>query len=77
MTYYQIKRVIHLHERVQRHLTQYGRFSTDLSTQSKALRHLRKAARLYSQILGMIRDSASIPAYTGGENFLVETHPGL
>ena len=48
-----------------------------MSTQSKALCHLRKAARLYSQISGIIGDSTPVPAYTGGENFLVETHPGL
>ncbi|MGO9313419.1 MAG: hypothetical protein ACLQBD_32780 [Syntrophobacteraceae bacterium] len=77
MTYHQIKRVIHIHERVQQHLTEYRRFSTDSSTQSEALWHLREAGQLYSQISSIIRDSASIPANTGGENFLVDTHPGL
>jgi hypothetical protein len=73
MTLYQRKRLIVLHKRVKQHLIGYTRFSTELSTQSKALCHLRKAERLYSQILGIIRDSTSVPAYTGGENFLGKT----
>ncbi|MFZ0928658.1 MAG: hypothetical protein WAN11_08655 [Syntrophobacteraceae bacterium] len=77
MTFYQIKRLIHLHERVERHLSAYSRLSTDLSTQSKGLRHLRKAARLYFQIADLIRDSTSVTAYTGKGNFLVDTHPHL
>jgi hypothetical protein len=77
MTSIQIKRLIRVHERAEWHIKEYLRFSTDPSTESKALSHLRKAARLHSQISGIISDSASIPAYTGGENFLVETHPGL
>src|SRR5208337_5602831 len=61
MTSYQIKRLIQLHERVQRHLSAYWRFSADLNMQSKALSHLRKAARLHSHIAAIIGDSASVP----------------
>ncbi len=73
MTPYQIKRLLHLHERVQRHLSAYWRFSADLNMQSKAISHLRKAARLHSHIAAIISDSASVPAYTGEDNSGGET----
>jgi hypothetical protein len=60
MTLIQIKRLIRLHERAERHTNEYRRFSADLGTQSKALCHLRKAERLYSQIAVLIRDSTSV-----------------
>ncbi len=77
MTFFQIERLIHLHEKVERHLREYRRFSTESNTQSKALCHLRKAAQLYSQISAIVRDSTPVPAYTGKENIPVETHPRL
>lgn len=57
MTSFQIKRLIRLDEKADRNWSEYRRFSTDPSTQSKALCHLRKAERLYSQISYIIRDS--------------------
>lgn len=77
MTSSQIKRLIHLHGRVERHLSEYLRFSTDLSTQSKALWHLKETTRVYSQILGLIRDSTSVSVYAGQEKFPVETSSRL
>ncbi len=74
MTLVQIKRLIRIHEKAERHVKEYLRLSEDLSTQSKALSHLRKAARLHSSIAGLIRDSASVTAYTRKEDFHVETH---
>jgi len=66
MTLFQIKRLIRLHEKAERHSNEYKRFSADLSTQSKALCHLRKAERLYSQIAGLIRESSLVQVSTGG-----------
>jgi hypothetical protein len=58
MTLSQIKRLIRLQERAERHSDEYRRFSADLSRQSKALGHLRKAERLYGQIADLIREAA-------------------
>jgi hypothetical protein len=62
MTLFQIKRLIQLHERAERHSNEYKRFSADPSTQSKAkaLCHLQKAERLYSQIAGLIKESTVV-----------------
>ena len=62
MTFIQIKRLIRLHEKAERHSNEYKRFSADLGTQSKALSHLKKAERLYSQIALLIRDVNSVQA---------------
>ena len=77
MTSMQIKRLIRFHEKAERHVKEYLRFSADPSTQSKALSHLRKAARLNSRIASLISDAASVTACTGKGNFLVDTHPNL
>jgi DNA-binding SARP family transcriptional activator len=63
----QIKRLIRFHEKAERHVKEYLRFSADPSTQSKALSHLQKAARLHSNIAGLIRDLASVTTCTGRE----------
>jgi hypothetical protein len=60
MTLIQIRRLIRLQERAERHSNEYKRFSGDLSRQSKALDHLRKAERLYSQIANLIRESTAM-----------------
>ncbi|MGC9964288.1 MAG: hypothetical protein ABSE08_02675 [Syntrophobacteraceae bacterium] len=65
MTLFQIKRLIRLHERAERHSSEYKRLSADLGTQSKALCHLRKAERLYSQIAALIKDSTLVQVCTG------------
>jgi len=62
MTSIQIKRLIRVHERAEWHVKEYLRFSTDPSTESKALSHLRKAERLHFQISAIIRDSNSLQA---------------
>jgi len=56
MTIHQVRRLIRLHEKATRHSNEYRRLSGDLSGQSKALRHLEKADRLYSQVRALIRD---------------------
>jgi len=65
MTLFQIKRLIRLHERAERHSNEYKKFSADLSTQSKALCHLRKAERLYAQIANLIKNITVVQTYTG------------
>lgn len=75
MTFFQIKRLIRLHERAERHSSEYRRFSADLSTQSKALCHQRKAERLYSQISGLIKDSIPVSTHPGEETFLAVIPP--
>lgn len=57
-----IRRLVHLHEKAIRHSENYKKFSGDRSAQSKALNHLKKAERLYSQISGIIRDINSAGA---------------
>ncbi len=56
MTHSQIRRLIRLHQKAEQHTNEYKRLFADRSAQSKALRHLQKAERLYSQISGIIRD---------------------
>jgi hypothetical protein len=79
MTSMQIKRLIRFDEKAKLHVKEYLRFSADPSTQSKALSHLEKAARLYSNIAGLIRVSPSVTAYTREEKLhaMVETHTRL
>ena len=60
MNFYQISRLIRLHEKATRHSDEYKRLSEDLYAQSKAIRHLRKAEQFYSQVRGLIRDCASV-----------------
>ncbi len=55
MTYYQIRRLVRLHEKATRHSESYKKLLSDMGAQSKALEHLRKAERLYSQISSMLR----------------------
>ncbi len=60
MTFSQIKRLIRLNEKAEKHSIEYRRFSAIQGTQSKALLHLQKAERLYSQISYIIKDSTAI-----------------
>jgi len=62
MTAHQIRRLVRLHEKAERHANEYKRLSRDGSVQSKVvLLHLQKAERLHSQISGIIRDINSAP----------------
>jgi hypothetical protein len=56
MSFYQIQRLIRLHEKAEQHSIEYKRLLGDRSAQAKALRHLHKAELLYSQISDIIRD---------------------
>jgi hypothetical protein len=60
MTIHQVRRLIRLHEKATKHSDKYKRLAGDLSAQSKALGHLDKADRLYSQVRTLIRDCASV-----------------
>jgi hypothetical protein len=60
MTIHQVRRLIRLHEKATRHSNEYKKLSGDMSAQSKALRHLDKADRLYFQVRTLIRDCASV-----------------
>jgi hypothetical protein len=62
MNCYQISRLIGLNKTAEQHSNEYERLLVDRNAQSKALWHLQKAERLYSQIPGLIRDFASAPA---------------
>ena len=55
MTSNQIARLAALHERAERHKNAFKRLAGDRSTQWKALQHLRKAERLYSQVSTVLR----------------------
>ena len=66
MSFHQIQRLIRLHEKAERHSNEYKRLLGDRSAQSKALWHLQKAERLYSQVSGLIRDFTSTPAGIAG-----------
>jgi hypothetical protein len=67
MTCRGVRRLVLLNEKAKRHYANYRELSRDLSAQSKALDHLRKAERLYCQISGIIRDINSAQALIGGE----------
>jgi hypothetical protein len=67
-----VRRLVLLHEKTERHYANYRELSQDLSAQSKALDHLRKAERLYRQISGIIRDINLAQALIGEEK-----SPGL
>jgi hypothetical protein len=54
----EMDRVIRIHKKAEEHSKEYGRLFGDGSAQSKALWHLQKAERLYSQVSGLIRDLA-------------------
>jgi acetyl-CoA carboxylase alpha subunit len=56
MTYFQICRLVRLHEKATRHSENYKKLFGDPSSQSKALKHMRQAKRLYCQISGIIRE---------------------
>ena len=60
MSSYQIQRLARLHKRAERHTNEYKRLLGERSAQSKALWHLQKAERLYSQVRDLIRDCASV-----------------
>ncbi len=66
MARHQMARLIRLHKKAERHSNEYKRLLGDRSAQSKALRHLQKAERLYSQVSDLIRDVASTPAGLAG-----------
>ncbi|MGO9018164.1 MAG: hypothetical protein ACLQVJ_07415 [Syntrophobacteraceae bacterium] len=59
MTYYQIRRLVRLHDKAMRHSENYKKLSREMGAQSKALDHLMKAERLYRQVSIMIRDISS------------------
>jgi len=56
MTYFQICRLVRLHEKATRHSENYKKLLGDPSSQSKAFKHMRQAKRLYCQISGIISD---------------------
>lgn len=56
MSFYQIHRLVRLHEKAEQHSNEYKKLSGMPSAQSKALWHLKKSERLYSQIGGIIRN---------------------
>jgi hypothetical protein len=62
MTGHQIHRLVCLHKKAERHSNEYKRLLGDSSAQSKALSHLQKAERLYSQVSDLIRDFTSARA---------------
>jgi len=66
MACHQMDRLIRLHKKAAQHSNEYRRLLGDRSTQSKALWHLQKAERLYSQVSGLIRDFTSTPADMAG-----------
>jgi hypothetical protein len=66
MTHSQIRRLIRLHQKAERHASEYKRLFSDCSAQSKALDHLRKAEQLYSRISDIIRDINPPQAQPGG-----------
>ena len=66
MACHQMDRLIRLHKKAERHSNEYKRLLGDCSAQSKALWHLQKAERLYSQVSGLIRDFTSTPAGMAG-----------
>jgi hypothetical protein len=66
MACYQIERLIRLHKKAERHSNEYKRLLGDRSAQSKALWHLQKAERLYSQVSSLIRDFTLTPAGMAG-----------
>ena len=53
MTVYQIRRLVGLHEKAERHANEYKKLSTDPNARSKAIWHKRKAEQLYSQVSGL------------------------
>ena len=57
MTVYQIRRLVRLHERAERHANEYKKLLMDMdpSTRSKASWHKRKSEQLYSQVSGLLR----------------------
>ncbi|MDA8307290.1 MAG: hypothetical protein M0Z81_10725 [Deltaproteobacteria bacterium] len=62
MTAEQKLRLIRLHQRAEQHANEYRRLARDRDTQSKALKHLRKAERLYSHVRALIVDYTSVMA---------------
>ena len=66
MACHQVDRLIRLHKKAERHSSEYKRLLGDRSAQSKALWHLQKAERVYSQVSGLIRDFTSTPADMAG-----------
>ena len=59
MNLYQIRQLVSLHEKAEQHSNEYKRLLRDRSALSKALRHLRKAEQLRSQLSGLLRDLTS------------------
>ena len=54
MTEEQKERLIRLHQRAEQHAKEYKRLSRDQSKQCQALKHLRKAERLFSHVRDLI-----------------------
>jgi hypothetical protein len=59
MTIYQIRRIVRIHQKAERHEIEYKKLSGDPGGLSKAVRHRRKSEQLYSQVSGLIRGLAS------------------
>jgi hypothetical protein len=77
MTFSQIKRLIRLHEKAEKHSSEYKVFSAIKGTQSKALFHLNKAERLYSEISHIIKNSTPVSVDYGEENLPGRARHGL
>jgi hypothetical protein len=52
--------LIRLHARAVKHANEYGRLSKDRNVQSKALRHLRKAERLFCRVSDLIGECTRV-----------------
>ncbi|MDR3557564.1 MAG: hypothetical protein P4L55_22630 [Syntrophobacteraceae bacterium] len=68
MTTEQKVRMIKLHRRAEQHAHEYKRLFQDRRTQSKALKHLRKAERLYSLVRDLIVAHTSVTVQSLTEN---------
>lgn len=62
MTVEQKQRLFRLHRRAEQHANEYKRLLQERSTHPKALKHLRKAERLYSHVRDLIMAWTSVRA---------------
>jgi hypothetical protein len=59
MTVHNIRRLVSLHEKAERHENEYRKLLMEPSARSKALWHKRKSEQLYSQVSGLIRATSA------------------
>jgi hypothetical protein len=59
MTVYEIRRVVSLHERAERHDNEYKRLLVEPSARSKALWHKRKSEQFYSRVSNLLRATSA------------------